>query len=123
MRLSEATVAIHGLGLMGGSLGLALEGKCKRRIGIARRPEVADQALQLGAVDNATLDFQAGVSAADIVVLATPMRQIMLDVEEAGSICPRLVLWTLAAPSRSRRRHGPSPDTSGGRRTRCAAKK
>lgn len=84
MRLSGATVAIHGLGLMGGSLGLALAGKCKRRIGIARRPEVADRALQVGAVDNATLDFQAGVSAADIVVLATPMRQVVLDVEEAG---------------------------------------
>ncbi len=84
MRLSEATVAIHGLGLMGGSLGLVLEGKCKRRIGIVRRPETADLALQSGAVDNATLEFQAGVSAADIVVLATPVRQMVADVAEAG---------------------------------------
>ncbi|HEX8598824.1 MAG TPA: prephenate dehydrogenase/arogenate dehydrogenase family protein [Chloroflexia bacterium] len=88
MRLSEATVAIHGLGLMGGSLGLALEGKCKRRIGIVRRTETADLALQVGAVDNATLEFQAGVSAADIVVLATPVRQIVRDVEEAGRHMP-----------------------------------
>ncbi|MEA2575401.1 MAG: prephenate dehydrogenase [Chloroflexia bacterium] len=84
MRLSEATVAIHGLGLLGGSLGLALGGKCKRRIGIVRRPETAELALGLGAIDNATLEFQAGVSAADIVVLATPVRQIVADVEEAG---------------------------------------
>ncbi|MDQ3707337.1 MAG: prephenate dehydrogenase/arogenate dehydrogenase family protein [Chloroflexota bacterium] len=88
MRLSEATVAIHGLGLMGGSLGLAMEGKCKRRIGIVRRLETADLALQLGAVDNTTLDFSAGVSAADVVVLATPVRQIVRDVEEAGRHMP-----------------------------------
>ncbi len=84
MRLSEATVAVHGLGLMGGSLGLALEGKCKRRVGIVRRSETADLALRLGVVDVATVELQAGVSAADIVVLATPVRQIVLDVEEAG---------------------------------------
>lgn len=85
MRLSEATVAIHGLGLMGGSLGLALAGKCKRRIGIVRRPEVADQALQMQVVDTATLDFAAGVSAADIIVLATPVREILTAIEEAGT--------------------------------------
>lgn len=84
MRLSEATVGIHGLGLMGGSLGLALGGKCKRRIGIVRRPETAELALQIGAVDAATLDLQAGASAADIVVLATPARRIVMAVEEAG---------------------------------------
>ncbi|HET6313880.1 MAG TPA: prephenate dehydrogenase/arogenate dehydrogenase family protein [Chloroflexia bacterium] len=84
MRLSEATVGIHGLGLMGGSLGLALGGKCKRRIGIVRRPETAELALQIGAVEAATLDLQAGASAADIVVLATPARRIVMDVEEAG---------------------------------------
>lgn len=102
MRLREAAVAIHGLGLMGGSLALALEGKCKRRIGIVRRPEAADLALHLGAVDNATLEFQAGVSAADIVVLATPVRQIVADVEGAGKhMRPGALLVDLGSTKRT----------------------
>ena len=77
MPLSESTVAIVGLGLMGGSLGLALSGRCARRVGVARREEVAREAARVGAVDTATIDLASAVREADIVVLAMPVRAIL----------------------------------------------
>jgi prephenate dehydrogenase len=84
MRLSEATVAIAGLGLMGGSLAMALDGKCKRRIGIARSQETCLRALAGHVVDHATTDLHAGAGDADIVVLATPVRTILSMLGEIG---------------------------------------
>lgn len=88
MRLNEATVSIVGLGLMGGSLGLALEGRCARRIGVARREETAQEALLAGAVDEATTSLREGVAGAHVVVLATPVRSILSLVGEVGSLMP-----------------------------------
>ncbi len=86
MRLNEAKVAIVGLGLMGGSLALALgNGLCKARIGVARKQETADQATHTGVVDRATTDLQDGVREADIVVLAMPVRAILSSIQEVGT--------------------------------------
>jgi prephenate dehydrogenase len=84
--LAQARVAIVGLGLMGGSLGLALRERqvCREVIGVARRPEICDQAIRMGAVDRATEDAAAGVRDADLVVLATPVRVILRQIEELG---------------------------------------
>jgi len=84
--LAQARVAIVGLGLMGGSLGLALRERqaCREVIGIARRPEVCEQALHMGAVDQATEDATVGVRDADLVILATPVRVILRQIEELG---------------------------------------
>lgn len=76
MQLDNARVAIVGLGLMGGSLALALRGKRRSIIGFDRSPEIVEQALQRQVVDVATPDL-AGVANADIVVLATPVRTII----------------------------------------------
>lgn len=78
-RLAEARVAIAGLGLMGGSLAAALKRRsaCARVIGIARREETAAHALALGYVDEATTDLASGVTGADVVVLAMPVRAIL----------------------------------------------
>lgn len=85
MQLSSATVAIVGLGLMGGSLAMSLRGKCRHIIGVARRPETAQLALEMGAVDTASCDLEA-VTDADIVVLATPVRQILATIPQVGTI-------------------------------------
>jgi len=84
--LARARIAIVGLGLMGGSLGLALrEGNiCREVIGIARRAETCEMALAMGAVDRATDDLQDGVENADVVVLATPVRIILRQMQEIG---------------------------------------
>jgi len=85
-RLEEASVAIVGLGLMGGSLAAALKVRqaCARVIGIARRQETAARALALHYVDEATTELVAGVANADIVVLAMPVRTILQMLPDLG---------------------------------------
>jgi prephenate dehydrogenase len=80
-------VAIHGLGLMGASLGAALRrgGAAARVIGIARRPETARRAVELGAADEAATDL-AAAAGADLLVLATPVRVILQTLERAGRV-------------------------------------
>ncbi len=77
------TVSIFGLGLLGGSLGMALRarGFARRVVGIARRDETLLQALELGAVDEATLDPIAGALDAELVVVAVPVLSIPPLVE------------------------------------------
>lgn len=77
------TVAIIGLGLIGGSLGMAWRAapSVRRVIGVVRRPEAIDQAVALGACDEATLDAQAAAAQADIIVVCTPMAAIVSTVE------------------------------------------
>ncbi len=85
--LAAAEVAIVGLGLMGASLGYDLRGHCRRVIGVARRQEAADAALAAGCVDVAATDALAAVAAADLVILATPARVLLRQIETLG---PRL---------------------------------
>ncbi len=82
--LSECTAAIAGLGLMGGSLGLALRGQVRQVVGVARRAEIVQQALQIGAIDAGYATLAEGAAEADIVVLATPVSVILAQIEELG---------------------------------------
>jgi prephenate dehydrogenase len=69
-------IAIIGLGLIGGSIGLALKQANWRRaelIGYARRRETASLARKSGAFDKIELDLSKTVNSADIVIVATPV--------------------------------------------------
>lgn len=68
-------ITILGVGLIGGSLGLALKAKGFRGeiTGLGRRMQTLDIALERGAVDKATTDFHAGIHDADLVVVGTPV--------------------------------------------------
>jgi prephenate dehydrogenase len=68
-------VAIVGVGLIGGSLGMILRRKklADEVIGIGRRVENLKTAVELGAIDRYVADPREGVKAADFVVLATPV--------------------------------------------------
>ena len=83
------TITIVGVGLLGGSLGMALravELPC-RRIGLVRRPHRARQALACDAVDEATTDPRRGLAEADLVVIATPIgafREVMKIISQYG---------------------------------------
>ena len=68
-------ITIIGVGLIGGSIGLAVK---KRRLakivcGVGRRVSSLKKAKARGAVDIATLDLQAGIKNADLVIIATPI--------------------------------------------------
>jgi prephenate dehydrogenase len=71
-------VTIVGLGLVGGSWGLALRktGFRGRRVGHDRQ-EVLERALKAGAVDEGATDFGRAVANADLVILATPVGTIL----------------------------------------------
>ncbi len=74
-----ASVAIVGVGLMGGSLGLAI----KRRhpdicvTGVDRAKRILERAKERGALDKGYTNLANGVSDADLVVLASPVRTII----------------------------------------------
>lgn len=71
-------VAIVGLGLLGGSWGLALKrcGFSGQRVG-CDRPEIVCRALADGAVDEGAEDVAAAVREADLIILATPVGTIL----------------------------------------------
>ncbi|MFC1667372.1 prephenate dehydrogenase [Candidatus Omnitrophota bacterium] len=72
-------VTIIGLGLIGGSLGLAIKEKriAKEVVGISRRPSTIRRALSLGVVDSATLDIKNGIKGSELVILSTPVLKII----------------------------------------------
>lgn len=78
-------VAIIGLGLIGGSIGLALKksGSSDLRIvGVPRRPETIEQAIKLGAIDEGTTDHVKGVVGADVIFVCTPINLIPEIIRE-----------------------------------------
>ena len=81
-------ITILGVGLIGGSLGLALKAKGFRGeiTGLGRRMQTLDIALKRGAVDNTTTDFHAGIYDADLVVIGTPVDLIPRMVERIAEI-------------------------------------
>jgi prephenate dehydrogenase len=86
--LAQAQVTIVGLGLMGGSLAAALSTTraCRKVVGVARRRVTLTTARMLQFIDEGTEDLAAGVREADVVVLATPVRDILDKIEMIGPL-------------------------------------
>jgi prephenate dehydrogenase len=78
------TVCVVGVGLIGGSFGIAVREKklARQVIGAVRRQETINAAFQKGAVDNATTDLAEAVRGADLLFLAPPVGQIKPLCEE-----------------------------------------
>ena len=68
------TVAIAGLGLIGGSLGMALRERrlAGRVLGLPRRAETIAEGLQCGAIDEGSLDVSRAAEA-ELIILAAPV--------------------------------------------------
>ena len=78
-------LAIIGVGLIGGSLGLCLKDKLGDGIfitGLCRTEKSMRRAMQLGAVDLATSDIEQVVGDADIIFLSPPVLQIVPTVKK-----------------------------------------
>jgi prephenate dehydrogenase len=93
--MSFNRVAIIGVGLIGGSWGLALKqrGIAARRVG-CDRPEVLKQALALNAIDEGEQDLAAAVRDADLVILATPVGVILDLLPQLKGTVPARALVT-----------------------------
>ncbi|HEX4132064.1 MAG TPA: prephenate dehydrogenase/arogenate dehydrogenase family protein [Pirellulales bacterium] len=82
-------VAIVGVGLIGGSIGIDLlrRGLAKSVVGIGRNKASLADALKAHAVTDTTLDLEQGVAEADLIVVCTPVGQIAADVRRAATAC------------------------------------
>jgi len=87
-QLKECQVTIVGLGLMGGSLAGGLRQRCRSVVGVARRQASVETALHRELVDRGTTDLEEGLAGADVVVLATPVRVILRQLQEIGPLLP-----------------------------------
>lgn len=81
-------LVIFGVGLIGGSLALALRqaGYCQQVVGCSRNAAHLQKAIELGVIDHFTLDPQEAVQDADMVLLAVPMgamRTILQQIQPA----------------------------------------
>jgi prephenate dehydrogenase len=97
------TVAIVGVGLIGGSIGLALRQRklAGKVVGIGRRPESLQKAVAAKAVNQATQDLAEGVRAAELIVVCTPVDTIAQHVYEAAAACPEGALLTDAGSTKA----------------------
>jgi prephenate dehydrogenase len=77
-------ITIIGVGLLGGSIGLAVKRrKLAREVaGFVRRAASLKDCEKAGAVDYATTDLLAAVSDADLVILCTPLAQMRLLAQQ-----------------------------------------
>lgn len=96
------TVAIVGVGLIGGSIGLALRqrGLAERVIGIGRRQATLRAARRVEAVTNTTIDLAKGVAEAELIVVCTPVGRIAEHVGEVAKHCPEGALITDAGSTK-----------------------
>ena len=71
-------ICIFGVGLIGGSLALALKEKsfCKQIVGCSRNASHLQRAQELGVIDSWTLDPCEAARDADLIFLATPVGAI-----------------------------------------------
>ena len=78
-------LAVVGVGLIGGSLSLALKeaGVVGHVVGIGRGMENLETAMQLGIVDSITQDIGLGVKDADVIFLATPVKSLDAVAQQA----------------------------------------
>ena len=88
-RLQDSKIAIIGLGLMGGSLALALKGKCAALSGIDSDPETLQVALDKNIVDSADAEPATLLPQVDLVILATPVPTIISLVQQLPSFINR----------------------------------
>jgi prephenate dehydrogenase len=74
---SQTRIAIIGLGLMGGSLALAMKGNCAALLGIDNDPAVLELADKHRVADRLSDDPASLLPEADLIVLAAPVIKII----------------------------------------------
>ena len=81
-------ITIVGLGLMGGSLALALRPHVRQLVAVDANPLTCREAEARGVVDRATTDLAEGLVGAEMVLLATPVRVIARLLAQLPALLP-----------------------------------
>ncbi len=97
-------VAVVGVGLIGGSIGLALRarGLASEVVGVGRDKDALERARARGAIDRGTTELARAVAAADVVVVCTPVDRIAETVRMVAESCPPDALVTDAGSVKRR---------------------
>ena len=96
-------VAIIGVGLIGGSIGLAIKDRrvAKKVVGVFRRKSTLKKALKAGAVDKGTMSIAEGVNGADLIIVASPVHSIPTLIKEAIAHAKKGAIITDAGSTKS----------------------
>ncbi len=95
-------LVIFGVGLIGGSLALALRqaNYCQTIVGCSRNAEHLQKAVDLGIIDSFTLDPQDAVRDADMVLLAVPMGAMGKLLQQIKPVLPADAILTDAGSTK-----------------------
>ena len=101
--MNVKTLTIVGVGLIGGSIGLAARrrGVAERVLGTSRAPATLARAKHLGIIDTGLLDVPEAVHQADLTVFCTPVDQIAAQVLAAAPGCAAGTLLTDAGSTKA----------------------
>lgn len=96
-------IVIAGVGLIGGSIGLALKyaGFQGKIVGLGRRWSSLKRAIEAGAVDSAEIDFAEALRDADILILCTPVDTIVEIMGKAIQYLPQGCIITDAGSTKA----------------------
>ena len=91
-----ATLTIVGVGLLGGSIGLAAKERklAQRIVGVGRSRERLEAARQRGIIDESSVDLSASAAASDVMIFCTPVDQIVEQIQSAAGVCSASCLLT-----------------------------
>src|SRR5260221_13770804 len=96
------TIAIVGVGLIGGSIGLAVKarGAAQFVIGVGRDARRIEQARRRGTIDEGMVELSSAVRRAELVVFCTPVDRIAAGVRAAATACREGTLITDAGSAK-----------------------
>jgi prephenate dehydrogenase len=102
--MKQTRMSIIGVGLLGGSIGLAVKSGAMPAhiIGYGHRPEKLKRAKELGAIDEIAGSCRQAVRDSDLVILCTPVglfEQVMDEV--AGVLSPEAIVTDVGSTKRS----------------------
>jgi cyclohexadieny/prephenate dehydrogenase len=97
-------LTIVGVGLIGGSVGLAAKVRdvAGRVVGVGRSESALARARSVGAIDSFTTEIAAGVEAADLVIVCTPVDRVADDVAVVAKAAKSTAIITDAGSTKSK---------------------
>jgi prephenate dehydrogenase len=101
---AESTIAIVGVGLIGGSIGLAVQarGLARRVLGVGRTADRLKLAQEAGAITEGTRDAATAVADAHLVLVCTPAASVARQVEQIAPHCPPGCIVTDVASTKAK---------------------
>ena len=86
--IANSRIAIIGLGMMGGSMALALHERCQSLLGCDNNPGILDLANKQNLFTKLSRDPAEIMTDADVVILATPLKTILALIQQLPELHP-----------------------------------